>query len=631
VSALKDTLAHAGAPAASQLDWLTAMSATLGVELKALYIALSASLRAQGVAPAGYAMLQTPSGPGIGRGVAQDSQSGEAAGAASVPAGAGNASGGASGGAGSGVRLRGNDEALLTLDKLRRLLAGELDIAAPVSRVEHFAQQFARQFENGPEPVGEPVSEFDATVPAALEALTEMKQVDRVVQSLQERKAAPATASGPRGNSLDDQRLSIRRSAKNLAQALSLEVVTLMVDNMARDPRLLPGVQTLLRTLEPSLLRLALADPRFFSDKQHPARQLLQECTHRSLAFESASSSGFDAFLRELEAAVAPLSNATIESDEPYRQVLAGLQASWQRAAQEKTRANEAAVLVLQHAEARNLLAEKIARSIDAHPDAGRVPPVVIDFLCGPWAQVVAQARIQGGTGSTVADKYQALISALLWSAHPDLARQNVSKLTKLVPRLLSTLREGLDSIHYPATRTSAFFEALMAIHQQAFRTPDVAPAEPAPGADRVSSLRARFVEEGDPWIAPEEARSSNFVDIAEAPEAAAGPNQAALPAPAAEPPRSLDAVVDELPLGSWIELMAKGQWVRTQLTWASPHGTLFLFTSAVGATQSMTRRSRDKLIAAGQMRLVSGQPVVDGALNAVAQTAMRNSLDSTL
>ena len=76
--------------------------------------------------------------------------------------------------------------------------------------------------------------------------------------------------------------------------------------------------------------------------------------------------------------------------------------------------------------------------------------------------------------------------------------------------------------------------------------------------------------------------------------------------------------------------MLVNGQWVRTQLTWASPHGTLFLFTSAYGTSQSMTRRSRDKMIAAGNLRLVSGQPVVEGALNAVAQTAMRNSVETT-
>jgi hypothetical protein len=92
----------------------------------------------------------------------------------------------------------------------------------------------------------------------------------------------------------------------------------------------------------------------------------------------------------------------------------------------------------------------------------------------------------------------------------------------------------------------------------------------------------------------------------------------------AAPPPTDL-----ELPLGSWVELIVNGVWIRTQLSWASPHGTLFLFTSTYGSTQSMTRRSRDKLLAAGTMRVLAGQPVVDGALDAVVQTAMRNSLDA--
>ena len=85
------------------------------------------------------------------------------------------------------------------------------------------------------------------------------------------------------------------------------------------------------------------------------------------------------------------------------------------------------------------------------------------------------------------------------------------------------------------------------------------------------------------------------------------------------------------LPVGAWVELQVKGAWIRTQLSWASPHGTLFLFTSAYGSTQSMTRRSRDKLLAAGHLRVVSGQPVVDGALDAVVQTAMLNSMDIPL
>ena len=49
------------------------------------------------------------------------------------------------------------------------------------------------------------------------------------------------------------------------------------------------------------------------------------------------------------------------------------------------------------------------------------------------------------------------------------------------------------------------------------------------------------------------------------------------------------------------------------------------------GATHSMTRRLLDKMLRAGTLRMVASQAVVDGALDAVAQAALRNSLDLKL
>ena len=175
-----------------------------------------------------------------------------------------------------------------------------------------------------------------------------------------------------------------------------------------------------------------------------------------------------------------------------------------------------------------------------------------------------------------------------------------------------------------------------MAIHQRAFRgsTIESAPfANAATQAQAASNTRASFVEQGDLWIAPEEAKSSNFVEI-EATLLDSSDAQGTA-SPLLEQPLPVvdvggpDAVLNDLPLGSWIEMMTNQHWVRTQLTWASPHGTLFLFTTSMGATQSMTRRSRDRLIAAGQFRMISGQPIVEVALDAVAQVAMRNSVDT--
>lgn len=632
--ALKDVVERAAIPAAIRLDWITTMGIALGAELKVLYTRLAERMRAQGVAAAGYAVVPTPGG---------GSTSGPRSGTA--PAG-GFASYGAPGSAereamiaaelAAGARAQqAVDPGLLTLDRLRKLLAGELDQHQPTTRVEAFAQQFSRQFE-GEELLAKPQEAgFAATVPAAFEALTEMKQVGRVVERLEQRRLLPQTA----GNASADRLAcdAIRRSATGVAQALSLEVVTLMVDNIARDPRLLAPVQQLVRKMEPALMRLALVDPRLFTDKQHPARRLMQELTHRSLAFANEKSEGFAGFFDEVREALEPLTSFDLQGPEPFEVVLHQLQSSWSQMAKEQERSRIQAVEALQNAEQRNLLAEKIARDIDSHPDAAKVPEVVIAFLCGPWAQVVAQARLQGGAGSAEADKYQALISALLWSTHPELARSNLAKLTRLVPRLISTLREGLETVRYPATKTSVFLEALMGLHQQIFRSAPARANEPLPPIMDLPHVAVRPVEDGDPWVAPGEARDSNFMELPTLPELGEGGQAAGDTSGVATVPADLAGLetasvgVGGLPLGAWVELCVHGEWVRTQLTWASPHGTLFLFTSAMGTTQSMTRRTHDKLVAVGQLRVISGQAVVDEALDAVAQQAMRNSVDSTL
>ncbi|RFO98190.1 hypothetical protein DIC66_05610 [Rhodoferax lacus] len=648
IGALKEVVEQTELPRSMQLLWFNALTTVLGPELRAFYVTLNAQLRQQGVTTVGFAV---PAGFGSHTGgAALPSAAAPIAAAPTAPAAAVDVETAMQTQAAPLVdemvhvppafQSRARDPRLLTLDKLRRLLVGEL--ATPSSggnRVAEFSAQFDQQYEgnNLGVPQGPP-SEFAETLPAAVEALTEMKQVDRVVQSLQQRRTTESATAHPQAHSIEAQRQSLRQGARDVAQAISLEVVTLMVDNMARDPRLLEPVCQVIRGLEPALLRLALVDPRFFTDKQHPARRLLHELTHHSLAFESATAAGFDRFMGELQESLAPLLRASIESGEVFEARLAILQKHWNVDSQARSKYQDLAVDVLAHAEARNILAEKIAHKIEKHPDSAKVPAVVLDFLCGPWAQVLAQARIKQGVGSPAAEKFEALVPALLWSAHPELARTNPAKLTRVVPRLLTTLREGLDTIQYPVTRTSNFLEALMAIHQQIFRANTVLPSADAGVNATLPEMalpdRVRPVADGNPWIAPEEALASNFVELQENPADADPADAPLVPEllpdllPASDPQAMTES---DFSLGSWVEMWTAGQWQRTQLTWASPHGTLFLFTGIFGTTQSMTRRSRDKLLATGRLRLVSGQSVDQEALDAVAQTAMRNSVDSVL
>jgi Protein of unknown function (DUF1631) len=81
-----------------------------------------------------------------------------------------------------------------------------------------------------------------------------------------------------------------------------------------------------------------------------------------------------------------------------------------------------------------------------------------------------------------------------------------------------------------------------------------------------------------------------------------------------------------DLAIGAWVEIQLKDRWVRAQMTWASPHRTLFMFISGAGLAHSMSRRTMDRLRKAGLMRVVATHRVMDNALDAVAQVALRNN-----
>ena len=124
-----------------------------------------------------------------------------------------------------------------------------------------------------------------------------------------------------------------------------------------------------------------------------------------------------------------------------------------------------------------------------------------------------------------------------------------------------------------------------------------------------------------------QEAQDTNLFGLEPA-MAAAGfqntqPEKPPLPDPVPEVPlRDASAMV----VGSWFDLWQDGVTLRVRLTWASPHGTLFLFGTASGRSMSMTRRGVDKLIEQQRLRVVADHSVVDEALDAVTQQALINS-----
>lgn len=417
-----------------------------------------------------------------------------------------------------------------------------------------------------------------------------------------------------------------------MGRTLASEVVTLMLKRIASDERLLAPVRDMLLDMKPALLQLARTEPRFFADKQNPARRLLDAITARSLAFTNEMDQGYGPFANQVRGIVRTMLKPGDDLAERFPGLLAELHRSQAAAvAPAQVEARGLAVQTLVKVEQRNLLAERVAAEMRARNDFDKAPGVVRRFLTGPWSQVVAQARLEVTDSSRVpladspAVRYSDILPDLLWSSQLALASLNRPRLVKIIPGVLRTLREGLDAIDYPREQAEAFFQALMGLHEAAYKTQR---NEPPP--DEQPSIQPELDDE--PWMQRTEARDSCLMDDAFMDSPLTSTQPAFL-----ETQRMQRDWADlkaemavqrttSLPVGTWVDVLQDGQAMRWQITWASPHGTLFLFTGANGRSLSMTKRGLERLMEQDRLRVVADHGVVDEALDEVARQAWLNS-----
>jgi Protein of unknown function (DUF1631) len=538
---------------------------------------------------------------------------------------------------------------LLTLDRLRKLLAGELDGEA-VRRPQDFLH----------------------TVPASMMALQDMNQVEAMVQRL-EKKARKADEN-PEADAARKKaaaRLALADN-KNLGKQLGEEVVRLMLDNLIQDDRLLPRVRNHLQTLEPLLMDIAQADIRFFGDKQHIARQFLDKVINRSLAFVNERAAGYETFVKYLGKSIADVERKVQRGDPAstaLSAVMLKLDAVWEREDAIERAHREEAALALKHAEQRNMLAQYLAQEFRANAEGVEVPHAVVDFVCGPWSQAVAESQLRCTDGSSDPQGYHELVSELYWSVQPRVARRNRNRLVQMIPTMLTKLRLGLQLIEFPPERIADFFAQLIGMHETALeggrskatvvdaavqgvdpgsaemvsqtdraelealyaaakdmasvQSEDFAPSEQTTVAQAVGGDDSTEAATAGVWLAKQEAADAGFL------EEGAVKRSDAIAQQAQDAPSDANAgsSAPPIPIGSWVEIFRTDQWVRCRLSWASPHRTLYMFVEHGGKMHSMSQRTIDKLRSQNQIRIVTDGKLVEKALDAVAQTALRNSI----
>jgi Protein of unknown function (DUF1631) len=458
-------------------------------------------------------------------------------------------------------------------------------------------------------------------------------------------------------------RTQLKTQAKEVGQVLSLEMVRKLVNKVAQDSRLLRPVREAIVALEPSLLRLAMVDPRFFTDEEHPARRLMERVAQRSFKYNDEFSAEFKEFFASITRTFNQLNMLDIENALPFKEALVILDVEWGQQDQLVAEQQARALAAVRFAEQRQTLAGEIAFEISHRPDLDGVPGPILDFLFESWSLAMAHARLTDKRNQIDPEGFNSVVFDLVWSVKRAQTIKQPSKLIRMIPGLLGKLHYGLDLIGKDRQESQPFFDLLMKLHEPVLNLRRVKTSRDAHSTDFavIDDLSPEATPEQrlakrkeQPWLGKAEAIAFGFEDtfvdtqdeptyfdepadsidqakaatetvqssavtsseLSNAPPLTQKPIKTAAAAPvrAMEPDQAMQA----LKVGVWVDLYSQERWTRAQLIWVNEKSTFFMFSSHGGQPHSMTRRRCERLVADNLLRPLQMHGVVEQALHSV-------------
>ncbi len=665
--ALREMIFAAQVEPAIAALWVRFLAPPLGRELKRIYVQLVQQLEKANVRGASYRVLQTPASATRAQtgGANTGNERRAAAGAQAGHDGPGVYQ--APGGPGAGQPQQYADLSSYEIgDELFQdfLFHGgsQAERGLAPSYYEAVDEELAALRESADPAPGTPPG-LNSESPSAY---GELAAVDRPLRAVDERSELDPQLWGAYGRPRERAlvRGQLKREATRIGQVLGLEVVRKLVNQVAQDARLLVPVRQAIVALEPSLLRLAMVDPRFFSDETHAGRRLMERVAQRSFRYNDEFSAEFLAFFAPVSKAFNELNALTIADARPFGSALAALEAAWDEQDQLELENRSKVLSALRFAEDRQGQADQIAFELSNRSDLEKVPGIVLDFLFGSWALAMAHARLADTRKQVDPEGFGSLVPDLLWSVKQEVTLKQPAKLIDMIPGLLGKLHAGLELLGQDPRENEVFFEGLMNLHRpvlklrrlksmQDAQESGAQPLDPAEPAVPAASPAQRLAVPEHPWLARDELDAAGFEDtLPSAPgdlvmlegeaqveanaarpgpaqgdgtaAAAPGSDEHAQPAADATTMTSAEAgqILSSLRSGRWVDLYSRRQWLRAQLVWASTKGTLFMFVSHGGQPHSMTKRSCERLIRERLLRPVETHGVVAQALDQLARQA---------
>lgn len=224
-----------------------------------------------------------------------------------------------------------------------------------------------------------------------------------------------------------------------------VNVIAMFFDLILEDRNLPIEIKALVSRLQLPILKVALKDKTFFSNRKHPARQLLNEIARTSIGWDASDKDTQDALFIRLTELVEEVLRASADDpavfDKCLTELLGFIERTESRANRTERRTAERA-----QAEARTSKARELTRQVlHDRLEGKRLPAEITEFLVDDWQQVLQLVYLRKGAESPEwLDAVQA-VDDLLWSAHPHADERSRGRRERLLPELRARLETGIE------------------------------------------------------------------------------------------------------------------------------------------------------------------------------------------
>lgn len=433
-------------------------------------------------------------------------------------------------------------------------------------------------------------------------------------------------------NLILEQRASLNELATNTDEKMTIDIVAMLFEFILRDTQVPAEIRAQLGRLQFLVLKVALKDNTLLTQKGHPARLLVNRIGSISLGLKQIDPSGAQ-ITKEICRIVETLLQDESENPQLFSRMLDEFDIFIARELRAVNKKTEVAIEGAEQIRNRTLRFAHTSAQLHEALLGLTIDPYLQNFFETVWVYALELADRED---TKRAQRFRLFVPDLLWSIVPKSSEDERMQLLALLPIILSTLKEGMASIHWEQDKQEELLNWLVAAHTKSMR---ISHSSTTTTYASLSSIHQHFdrffadpdlenfavIKEGD------KAGVNQFLDqaIKELDDQVQVLDQVyvkELPkdeddAQSHDP--QIDLVMDQLKTGVAVEINLGGQPSQGKLNWIDPALTnLVLNLDGQEQPSMVTVRMFRRMIAHGRVKFLETEPLFERAVQSLLKSA---------